>query len=89
MTGGAGACTAAFRNNAVDIIVNGPFHDGITVFHLDFVAKDLDATCERIVELGGEVGERQEWQGFVWRICSDPEGNVFDVMQAQEPAVAE
>lgn len=53
--------------------------------HLDFVAKDLDATLDRVRALGGSVGDRQEWQGFVWRMCFDPEGNVFDVMQAQEP----
>lgn len=52
--------------------------------HLDFVADDLDAAVARVVELGGSVGESQEWHGFSWRTCSDPEGNVFDIMQAQE-----
>lgn len=52
--------------------------------HLDFVVGDLDAAGERIRALGGDVGDRHEWQGFVWRTCSDPEGNVFDIMQAQQ-----
>jgi predicted enzyme related to lactoylglutathione lyase len=53
--------------------------------HLDFAVPDLDATLARIEELGGRAGERHEWQGFVWNMCYDPEGNVFDVMQAQAP----
>ena len=52
--------------------------------HLDFVVPDLDAAIERVRSLGGDVGDRHEWQGHVWRICSDPEGNVFDIMQAQQ-----
>lgn len=54
--------------------------------HLDLVAADLDATLRRIEELGGSVGEEHGWEGFVWRTCTDPEGNVFDVMQAADPA---
>lgn len=49
--------------------------------HLDFVVDDLVAAEERITELGGSVGERQTWDRYEWRICADPEGNVFDVMQ--------
>jgi predicted enzyme related to lactoylglutathione lyase len=56
--------------------------------HLDFVVEDLDAALDRVRDLGGEVGERQQWQEFVWRTCSDPEGNVFDIMQAQPPTEA-
>jgi predicted enzyme related to lactoylglutathione lyase len=52
--------------------------------HLDFVVGDLDASLARVRALGGSVGERQEWQGHVWNVCADPEGNVFDIMQAQE-----
>ena len=51
--------------------------------HLDLVVADLDAALERVVELGGAVGDRQAWQGHVWNVCADPEGNVFDIMQAQ------
>ena len=49
--------------------------------HLDFVVDDLAAAEARITELGGSVGERQTWDRYEWRICSDPEGTVFDVMQ--------
>ncbi|MEM9041563.1 MAG: VOC family protein [Actinomycetota bacterium] len=53
--------------------------------HLDFVVRDLDAACDRVVELGGALGPERSWQAFHWRTCSDPEGNVFDLMKAQEP----
>lgn len=52
--------------------------------HVDLVVADLDATLERVVELGGSVGDRHAWQGFVWNNCFDPEGNIFDIMQAQD-----
>lgn len=52
--------------------------------HLDFVVADLDAAVQRVESLGGRGGEGHEWQGFVWRTCTDPEGNVFDIMQAQQ-----
>lgn len=52
--------------------------------HLDFVVGDLDAALERVKEFGGGVGERQNWEGFAWNVCTDPEGNVFDITQAQE-----
>lgn len=51
--------------------------------HLDLVAGDLDAALARVVSLGGAVGDRREWQSFVWNTCTDPEGNEFDIMQAQ------
>ncbi len=51
--------------------------------HLDFVVGDLDASLDRVVTLGGGIGERREWHGFVWNTCTDPEGNEFDIMQAQ------
>ncbi len=57
--------------------------------HLDFAVEDLDACLGRVRDLGGSVGERQEWQGHVWNICADPEGNVFDVMQARPAAPTE
>ena len=53
--------------------------------HLDFVVADLGAALERVEALGGGVGKQHGWQGFVWNTCTDPEGNVFDIMQAQEP----
>lgn len=53
--------------------------------HLDFVVHDLDAALKRVTSLGGAVGERSDWHGHVWSTCSDPEGNVFDIMQAGQP----
>jgi predicted enzyme related to lactoylglutathione lyase len=52
--------------------------------HLDLAAADLEASLERVRGLGGEVGDRQDWQGYFWNTCADPEGNVFDIMQAPE-----
>jgi len=56
--------------------------------HLDFVAGDLEAAEGRIVELGGSLGSRSSWGEFHWRTCQDPDGNEFDVMQAQSNAAA-
>ncbi len=54
--------------------------------HLDFVVQDLAAACERVVSLGGSIGDRSNWQDFVWNTCADPEGNLFDIMQGQQPS---
>ena len=52
--------------------------------HLDFVVEDLAAASERVLSLGGSVGDRHEWQGFVWNTCTDIEGNLFDIMAAPQ-----
>ena len=52
--------------------------------HLDFVVGDLAAALDRVRSLGGAVGNRHEWQGHAWNTCTDPEGNVFDIMQGQQ-----
>ena len=57
--------------------------------HLDFAVPDLPAAERRVVELGGTLGEMHEWEGNVWRVCADPEGNLFDVMAAPQPADAD
>ncbi len=51
--------------------------------HLDFVVADLEAAERRVVALGGALAERHTWETFLWRICRDPEGNEFDIMQGQ------
>ena len=53
--------------------------------HLDFVVRDLGGACQRVVDLGGSLGSESSWESFHWRTCLDPEGNEFDIMQAQEP----
>lgn len=52
--------------------------------HLDFVVNDLPAACDRVIELGGSVGEQHSWDQFRWQTCADPEGNLFDIMAAQQ-----
>ena len=52
--------------------------------HIDLAVPDLEAAEKRIQALGGTLLDRHEWEGFVWRMCEDPEGNVFDVMQVPE-----
>jgi predicted enzyme related to lactoylglutathione lyase len=51
--------------------------------HLDFVASDLEAAERKVVELGGSLGNRSSWQQYQWRTCLDPDGNEFDIMQAE------
>lgn len=58
--------------------------EGKNRLHLDFVVADLDAALHRVRSFGGGVEDRHEWEGFVWTTCTDPEGNVFDIMQAQD-----
>ncbi len=61
--------------------------EGKTRVHLDLAVPDLEAAEKRIEELGGRLLDRQGWEGFEWRMCEDPEGNVFDVMRApSQPA---
>ena len=54
--------------------------------HLDLAVADLDQALARVTELGGSVGEEHRWRDFVWRTCTDPEGNLFDIMQASPPS---
>ncbi len=51
--------------------------------HLDFVASDLEAAEKKVVALGGSLGDRSSWQQYKWRTCLDPDGNEFDIMQAE------
>ena len=56
--------------------------------HLDFVVADMGASLENVKRLGGTIGDRQQWHDFEWTTCMDPEGNVFDIMQAQQQSGA-
>jgi len=59
--------------------------DGKNRVHLDLAVPDLEAAERRIESLGGTLLGRHGWQGFEWRMCADPEGNVFDVMAVPAP----
>ena len=54
--------------------------------HVDFGVLNLEAAEERVVELGGTLGERHTWQRFEWRTCFDPEGNEFDIARVVQDA---
>ena len=53
--------------------------------HIDFHVRDIDAAAQRVVELGGTLGERYEEVGSVWRQAFDPDGNVFCLMGSSAP----
>jgi len=48
--------------------------------HVDLHVRDIDAAAEKVVALGGTLGERYEEVGSVWRQAFDPDGNVFCLM---------
>ncbi len=50
---------------------------GKNKLHLDGYHPDLDALEERVVALGGRVVDRQQIDGFEWRVYADVEDNVF------------
>lgn len=54
--------------------------------HLDLAVVDLAGALARVQELGGSVGEERRWGDFLWRTCTDPEGNVFDITKASLPS---
>jgi predicted enzyme related to lactoylglutathione lyase len=74
---------AAGRGAAVWLQRVPESHSGKNRLHLDLVSQDLTSAERRIEALGGSLDGMHEWHGFRWRTCRDPEGNVFDVMQAQ------
>jgi predicted enzyme related to lactoylglutathione lyase len=57
-----------------------------TPVHLDFHVPDVEAAAQRVIQLGGTVGDRHEEVGSVWRQAFDPDGNVFCLMGAAEPS---
>lgn len=76
-----------FREGAYTTIGGGPSRPVCLAFqqvpqtsggvHVDLHVADLDAAAQRVVELGGRLGERYEEVGSVWRQAFDPDGNVF------------
>ena len=43
--------------------------------HLDFVVKDADGSRAQVTDLGGQILQRHEEDGWVWWVVADPEGN--------------
>jgi predicted enzyme related to lactoylglutathione lyase len=73
--------------------INGAFYNGISGFGLKGTintvdVKDLDAVLKKIVEGGGKViTEKMPIPGVgTMAYASDPEGNIFGVMQADPNA---
>jgi hypothetical protein len=50
---------------------------GKNKLHLDGYHPDLDELEELVVTLGGRVVDRQQIEGFEWRVYADVEDNVF------------
>jgi predicted enzyme related to lactoylglutathione lyase len=48
--------------------------------HLDLTSPDLDATVQRLMELGASKGDEYREDGSRWVTLADPEGNEFDVL---------
>ena len=49
--------------------------------HFDLQTDDLNASQQRIESLGGRLIEVQHKGHWEWRIMSDPDGNVFCLVQ--------
>ncbi|WP_262847931.1 VOC family protein [Mumia quercus] len=57
---------------------------GKNKMHLDLVAADLDAEVARLEAAGADQVEDHTMEsGFRWVTLADPEGNYFDVAQAE------
>ncbi len=51
--------------------------------HLDLSTPDREEVVARIEELGGKRLADHEIEGFHWTTCADPQGNEFDVADAE------
>jgi predicted enzyme related to lactoylglutathione lyase len=86
----------SFEGGAYTVIGEGPapparlafqhVHDTpVAAVHIDLHVRDVEAAAQKVVALGGTLGERYEEVGSVWRQAFDPDGNVFCLMgQAAE-----
>ncbi len=50
--------------------------------HIDLAAYDRETVVAKVIELGGKRVHDHEIEGFHWTICTDPQGNEFDVADA-------
>jgi len=51
--------------------------------HIDLAADDREKVVAKVIELGGKRVHDHEIEGFHWTICTDPQGNEFDVADAE------
>lgn len=81
----------SFQAGAYTVIGDGPTRpvrlafqqahgEAAAAVHIDLHVPDIDAAAEKVVELGGTLGERYDEIGSVWRQAFDPDGNVFCLM---------
>jgi predicted enzyme related to lactoylglutathione lyase len=57
-----------------------PNPQGSKQFHLDLAVEDIEATAQRVVELGGRQADPQP--GETWRVMLDPAGHPFCLTSA-------
>ena len=64
------------------IVIGSPpgFRDDVAIKPC-FVTDDLGAARRAIVDHGGQAKEPWAWEGTLYCECSDPEGNVLQVLQ--------
>ena len=85
------ALEVSFEAGAYTVIGEGPTRpvrlafqqvdgDPAAAVHIDLHVSDIDAAADKVVALGGTLGERYEEVGSVWRQAFDPDGNVFCLM---------
>jgi len=51
--------------------------------HIDLATENREALVARVVELGGSSVADHQIEGFHWTTCADPQGNEFDVADAE------
>ncbi len=51
--------------------------------HLDLAAGDREGVVARVIELGGTRVHDHGDDAFKWTTCTDPQGNEFDVADAE------
>jgi len=62
-------------------IYGAPGQRGLVTY---FSVEDIESTIQRVRDLGGEAGEKQEVPGFAfYSVCTDTEGNSFGLFEYQ------
>lgn len=71
-------CAMAFQR--VDVPTPGKNR-----IHVDFRTRDLTAARTLVERLGGQVVDERAELGARWLVASDPEGNLFCLVEASAP----